>query len=226
MVFELMRNSLFRFTIFDEDGNILSPNNTSTRNDAGVKRELSYSSRSQQPSATETDENPGTRSRRVISSHSDTEAEEHHAPHEEAGPSSNCKTEQLPATSCKRRRLRKIADIGKGQAQGDTNPANPNESPGGSGVDTGQPHQSVPEPLVNLQGTKSPFDPLNPLALTILSRRRPVMPVERQRAKDSAEAHAAQVTTTSPNFLVVITDAHVYRGFRLVSHPCHQNITY
>jgi len=81
VVFELTENSHFRFTIFDEDGNI----RTSTHHDADVTRELSYSPRSQQqPSATESDENPRI-NKRVISSDSDTEAEEE--AENEAGPS-------------------------------------------------------------------------------------------------------------------------------------------
>lgn len=77
VVFELVGDSHFRFTTFDEDGNI------STCNDAGVRRELSYSPRSQErPSATETDRTK----KRVMSSDSDTEVEEEA---EEAGPSSS-----------------------------------------------------------------------------------------------------------------------------------------
>jgi len=81
---------------------------------------------------------------------------------------------------------------------------------GGSGVDmySGQ----------SRQGTKSPFDPLNPLAVTILSKRRTVTSVERQRARVLADAHA-QTITKAPNFLVVMTDDQVYGVFHLVSHP-------
>lgn len=224
MVFELVGNSHFRFTLFDEDGNIgQNSSNYSTENDpARAKRELNYSAQSQElPSSftesdSETPPSRSTRNRVILDSGTESDLPE-------ARPNSSLRlhgpavSERLvtpksepdvPETPPKRRRLRTLADIGQ------RTPRHITSDGVRRGVDSGK------SPL--LHGTKSPPKSFNPLAFTISSKRRPVTAVERQHAKDMAEAHSH--LTTTPHFLVVMSDAHVYHRFQLVSISCHPNL--
>jgi len=129
-------------------------------------------------------------------------------------------TDQAPATPRKRRRLQKRSDIGKVQT---INAGTQTEEPG---VNLTPANLNVPNTQSDCgdsgqsrQGTvKCPFDPRNPLGVTILSKRRAVTSVERQRARVLADAHA-QTLKMTPNFLAVMTDDQVYGVFHLVSHP-------
>jgi hypothetical protein len=198
VVFELVENSHFRFTHFDEDGNLTSTND-STRNNAaaaGVRRELSFSSQSRSSASESDHEHPGggiARNRVILSDSDDTEADSPEA--QIIIPKTELVSCPVPATPQKRRRLCKLGDLGKAMP-GHTSDCE------GSGVESGY-------------GTMS--SPFNPLAFTISSKRRPVTAAERQRAKDIAEAQTQ--ITTSPHFLVVMSAAHVYQRFQLVSHP-------
>lgn len=75
-------------------------------------------------------------------------------------------------------------------------------------------HQTVP-PVNAL-----PFDPLS---FVIKSRRRMPTPIERKRAKEVAKAHAELLL--GHRFVVVLTDAQVYRDFHVVGRPLfHLNL--
>ncbi|KAG0564402.1 hypothetical protein M758_8G104500 [Ceratodon purpureus] len=217
VVFELVGNSHFRFTAFDEDGNTGQNCNSSTRqNDSAprVKGEPSYSSESQQQptSATETDRRNTrvTRSRVILSdTESDAEADspearpwspDRHRPAVELIiPKPEPVSLSAPATPQKRRRLCKTADMEK-STLGHMSDCD------GSGVDSGQ--------FQLHHHAASSSDSFNPLDFTISSKRRPVTAAERQRAKDLAEAHTH--VTTSPHFLVVMSDVHVYQHFKMI----------
>ena len=234
MVFELLRNSHFQFTLFDEHGNINGQNSTnSTHNHAPtVTRPTRPSQTHDHPSSATQSSNPRvTRNRVTLSDDSNTQVEAEAAdsaqprpnssPHRHSpavsNPSLILKTEPslilktepdvVPATpQFKRRRLLKLSHICN---------ATPEQTSDceGCGLDGVQ---------VQLQGTESPSESFDPLAFTYTSKRRPVTAAERQRAKALAEAHTH--VTTSPNFLVVMSDDHVYGRFQFVSHSCHPNL--
>ena len=227
VVFELLRNSHFQFTLFDEHGNINGQNSTnSTHNHAPTvtRRPTRPSQTHDHPSSATQSSNPRvTRNRVTLSDDSSTQVEAEAAdsaqprpnlsPHLHSpavsNPSLILKTEPdvVPATpQFKRRRLLKLSHICN---------ATPEQTSDceGCGLDGVQ---------VQLQGTESPSESFDPLAFTYTSKRRPVTAAERQRAKALAEAHTH--VTTSPNFLVVMSDDHVYGRFQFVSHSCHPNL--
>lgn len=50
-------------------------------------------------------------------------------------------------------------------------------------------------------------------------KRRATTVAEQQKAKDAAMAFALSLDSTTPHFVVVMTDSHVYHDFHLVSNP-------
>lgn len=72
----------------------------------------------------------------------------------------------------------------------------------------------------NTVAVRNFVDPsFNPLKFAIKSQRRVTTVVEKERAKNAAMAQAQALT--DPHFVTVLSDAHVYHDFHLVSflHP-------
>jgi hypothetical protein len=82
-------------------------------------------------------------------------------------------------------------------------------------VDPYNPLQSSSVPTAPRDTSPRTFESFEPSAFTFKSKRRRITPLERQRAGDSAMAHAKILT--EHHFVSVMSETHIYRDFHLVS---------
>lgn len=213
MVFVLVRDSRFHFTVFDEKGNQIGTGMSfSTQNDAVAKKEPSCSpypsSRSNNPDLVQ---HPKTMKRLFESPGSDPSPATHHQ-------IAQSKQKNFEAVC----RSEKLATKEDGSISRDPKPATKNvkTTKGASqlrGARSGDSQKSSPVPTVLVYGAIPRFESLDPFAFSIKSRRRVTTALERQTAEDAAMAHAKSLT--GPHFVCVMSETQVYREFQLVSIP-------
>lgn len=202
MVFVLVRNSRFHFTVFDKDGNMSTERSTSSLNGAIVKREPSCSSRSHQELSTSTPalEHRKTRKRLFKSKKEAHEIAEASWNFEFAG----YRSEQL---TTKKTEWTSRGKIVKRMATKEEKPC---------GARSGNSRHSSPVPTV-LHKKSPQSESVDPFAFSIKSRRRCTTELENQRAWDAAMAHANILSRL--HFISVMSETQVYRDFHLVIIP-------
>lgn len=209
VVFVLIANSRFRFTLFDEDGNIIK-SISSISNYAAPKKETRCSSQEsyEAPSASNLDEHLKPKKRAlVLDNIQSTPEAKSGEPGEFPVPQMQTTThEQIAEPPCKRK-LR-IEDTKPNPSETPSSDPRPNstaiqEQKCGA-PDNGNPQRKLQE-----------IPPLDPFAFTFKSKRRPTTRGEKQSAMDTAMAHAGALT--KHHFVTVMSETQVYSDFYLVS---------